>query len=98
MLDGDNVRHGLCRDPAFSEQDRVDNRRRVAEVAKLMVDAGLIVLVSFVSPFERARRMARTMFEHGEFTEVFFDTPSAGCERRDVTGLMPRPAMVDQEP
>jgi bifunctional enzyme CysN/CysC len=87
LLDGDNVRHGLNRDLGFTEEDRVENIRRVAEVAKLMVDAGLIVLVSFISPFRCERQMARELFEQGEFIEVFVDTPLAECERRDVKGL-----------
>ena len=87
MLDGDNVRHGLNRDLGFTAEDRVENIRRVAEVAKLMVEAGLIVLVSFISPFRSERRMAREMFAEGEFKEVFVDTPLAICEQRDVKGL-----------
>jgi len=87
LLDGDNIRHGLSRDLGFSDEDRVENIRRVAEVAKLMVDAGLIVLVSFISPFRSERRMARSMFAPGEFIEVFVDTPLAEAERRDVKGL-----------
>jgi len=87
LLDGDNVRHGLNRDLGFTEADRVENIRRVAEVAKLMVDAGLIVLVSFISPFRGERRMARSLFADGEFVEVFVDTPIEECERRDVKGL-----------
>lgn len=87
LLDGDNVRHGLNRDLGFTEADRVENIRRVAEVAKLMVDAGLIVLVSFISPFRAERRMARDLFTEGEFVEVFVDTPIAECEKRDVKGL-----------
>lgn len=87
LLDGDNVRHGLNRDLGFTEADRVENIRRVAEVAKLMVDAGLIVLVSFISPFRTERRMAREMFAENEFLEVFVDTPISECERRDVKGL-----------
>jgi bifunctional enzyme CysN/CysC len=87
LLDGDNVRHGLNKDLGFTEEDRVENIRRVAEVAKLMVDAGLIVLVSFISPFRAERRMARELLEPGEFVEVFVDTPLAEAERRDVKGL-----------
>ncbi|MGN6741645.1 sulfate adenylyltransferase subunit CysN [Dyella sp.] len=87
LLDGDNVRHGLNRDLGFTDEDRVENIRRVAEVAKLMVDAGLIVLVSFISPFREERRMARELFAPGEFHEVFVDTPLAVCEARDVKGL-----------
>ena len=87
LLDGDNVRHGLNKDLGFTEQDRVENIRRVAEVAKLMVDAGLIVLVSFISPFRAERRAARALVNEGEFFEVFVDTPLAEAERRDVKGL-----------
>ncbi|MEW2973759.1 adenylyl-sulfate kinase [Pseudomonas juntendi] len=87
VLDGDNVRHGLNRDLGFTEADRVENIRRVAEVAKLMTDAGLIVLVSFISPYISEREMARRMLAPGEFIEVFVDTPLAECERRDVKGL-----------
>jgi bifunctional enzyme CysN/CysC len=87
LLDGDNVRHGLNKDLGFTAQDRVENIRRVAEVARLMVDAGLIVLVSFISPFRSERRMARELFEPGEFLEVFVDTPLVEAERRDVKGL-----------
>ena len=87
LLDGDNVRHGLNKDLGFTAQDRVENIRRVAEVARLMVDAGLIVLVSFISPFRSERRMARELFAAGEFFEIFIDTPLAEAERRDVKGL-----------
>jgi len=87
LLDGDNVRHGLNKDLGFTAQDRVENIRRVAEVSRLMVDAGLIVLVSFISPFRSERRMARELFAPGEFLEVFVDTPLAEAERRDVKGL-----------
>jgi bifunctional enzyme CysN/CysC len=87
LLDGDNVRHGLNRNLGFTEADRVENIRRVAEVAKLMVDAGLVVLVSFISPFAADRALARSLFESGEFFEVFVDTPFDECARRDVKGL-----------
>lgn len=87
VLDGDNVRHGLNKDLGFTDEDRVENIRRVAEVAKLMTDAGLIVLVSFISPFRAERRLARELFEDGEFVEVFVDTPLQEAERRDVKGL-----------
>jgi bifunctional enzyme CysN/CysC len=86
-LDGDNVRHGLNKDLGFTDADRVENIRRVSETAKLMVDAGLIVLVSFISPFQSERRMAREALEGGEFIEVFVSTPLAICEKRDVKGL-----------
>ncbi|MBO6719091.1 MAG: sulfate adenylyltransferase subunit CysN [Rhizobiaceae bacterium] len=87
LLDGDNVRHGLNRDLGFSDADRVENIRRVGEVAKLMVDAGLIVIVSFISPFRADRKLARDMFEGREFIEVFVDTPIDECIRRDPKGL-----------
>ena len=87
VLDGDNLRHGLNRDLGFTEADRCENVRRVAEVAKLMVDAGLIVVVSLISPFRKERRFARSLFSQGEFVEVFVDTPMPACERRDVKGL-----------
>ncbi len=87
ILDGDNVRHGLNRDLGFTDEDRVENIRRVAEVARLMADAGLIVLVSFISPFRAERRMARERFSEGEFMEVFVDVPLAVAEARDAKGL-----------
>ena len=87
LLDGDNVRHGLSKDLGFADQDRVENIRRVAEVAKLMVDAGLVVLVSFISPFRSEREMARGLMADGEFIEVFVDTPIEVCEQRDPKGL-----------
>ena len=87
LLDGDNVRHGLNRDLGFTDEDRVENMRRVAEVAKLMTDAGLIVLVSFISPFRAERAAARALFAEGDFLEVFVDTPLAEAESRDVKGL-----------
>ena len=87
LLDGDNVRHGLNRDLGFTDADRVENIRRVAEAAKLFVDAGLIVLVSFISPFRSERRMARELVGDGEFVEVFVDTPLEVCMARDPKGL-----------
>ena len=87
ILDGDNVRHGLNRDLGFTEEDRVENIRRVGEVAKLLVDAGLIVIVAFISPYRAERQLARDLFDTGEFVEVFVDTPLEECERRDVKGL-----------
>jgi len=87
LLDGDNVRHGLNKDLGFTDEDRVENIRRVAEVAKLMADAGLIVLVSFISPFRAERRMARELMAEGDFVEVYVDTPLAVAEQRDVKGL-----------
>lgn len=86
-LDGDNVRQGLCRDLGFSERDRIENIRRVGEVGKLMVDAGLIVLASFISPFRRERQMVRQMLEPGEFIEVYLNTPLEVREQRDPKGL-----------
>ncbi len=87
ILDGDNVRHGLNKDLGFTDADRVENIRRVAETARLMVDAGLIVLISFISPFASERRMARELFDSGEFLEIYVSTPIEECERRDVKGL-----------
>src|SRR5438445_637513 len=87
LLDGDNLRHGLNSDLGFSDEDRVENVRRVAEVARLMVDAGLIVLVSLISPFRAEREMARRIVQHADFIEVFVDTPLSICEIRDVKGL-----------
>jgi bifunctional enzyme CysN/CysC len=87
LLDGDNVRHGLNKDLGFTNADRVENIRRVAEVMRLMVDAGLIVMVSFISPFRSERRMARNLLAEGEFIEIFVDTPLAEAERRDTKGL-----------
>jgi bifunctional enzyme CysN/CysC len=89
-LDGDNVRHGLNRDLGFSEADRVENIRRVAEVAKLFVEAGLIVLVSFISPYRAERMLARDCVEQREFLEIFVDTPVDECRRRDPKGLYRR--------
>jgi bifunctional enzyme CysN/CysC len=87
LLDGDNVRHGLCRDLGFTEADRIENIRRVAETAKLMVDAGLVVLTAFISPFRAERTMARELFAEGEFVEIHIDTPLEVAEQRDVKGL-----------
>lgn len=87
LLDGDNIRHGLNRDLGFTDADRVENIRRVAETARLMADAGLIVITSFISPFYAERSMARSLFQPSEFIEVFVDTSLAECERRDPKGL-----------
>ncbi|MBL4819534.1 MAG: adenylyl-sulfate kinase [Gammaproteobacteria bacterium] len=87
LLDGDNIRHGLNRDLGFTDADRVENIRRVAETARLMLDAGLIVITSFISPFRAERAMARSLFEPGEFIEIFVDTPIEECEKRDPKGL-----------
>lgn len=87
LLDGDNVRHGLCKDLGFSDEDRVENIRRVGELSKLMVDAGLVVLTAFISPFQAERDMVRNLVGDGEFIEVFLDTPLNVCEQRDPKGL-----------
>ena len=87
LLDGDNVRHGLCSDLGFSDEDRVENIRRIGEVSKLFADSGLIVLSAFISPFVSDRRMVRKLFPAGEFIEVFMDTPLDTCEERDPKGL-----------
>ncbi|MBN2866565.1 MAG: adenylyl-sulfate kinase [Thiotrichales bacterium] len=87
LLDGDNVRHGLNKGLTFSEMDRIENIRRVGEVAKLFSDAGLIVITAFISPFESDRNMIREMSRAGEFIEVFIDAPLATCEQRDPKGL-----------
>lgn len=94
LLDGDNIRHGLCCDLGFTEVDRVENIRRVSEVTRLMVDAGLIVLVSFISPFRSERQMARKLFATGEFVEVFIDTELEECEGVMSKVCTPRPVMV----
>jgi adenylylsulfate kinase len=87
LLDGDNVRHGLCHDLSFSDADRQENIRRVGEVAKLMADAGLIVLAAFISPFRADRRLAREILPEGQFIEVFVDAPLDVCRERDPKGL-----------
>jgi len=87
LLDGDNLRHGLCRDLGMSEADRTENIRRVGEVAKLMVDAGLIVLCAFISPYQRDREQVRTLFGAEQFIEVYVSTPLTVCEQRDAKGL-----------
>lgn len=87
LLDGDNVRHGLNKGLSFSEEDRIENIRRVGEVAKLFSDSGLIVLTAFISPFESDRNLVREMTRPGEFIEVFIDTPLSICEQRDPKGL-----------
>ncbi|WP_349308025.1 MULTISPECIES: adenylyl-sulfate kinase [unclassified Pseudofrankia] len=87
LLDGDNIRHGLNKDLGFTEADRVENIRRIAEVARLMVDAGLIVLTSFISPFRAERQLARDLLDPGEFIEVHVDTPLEVAESRDRKGL-----------
>ena len=87
MLDGDNIRHGLNRDLGFTEADRVENIRRVGEVAKLMLESGLIVLCSFISPYRAEREMVRRLVADVEFIEVFVDTPLQDCMQRDPKGL-----------
>ncbi|MGG4607037.1 adenylyl-sulfate kinase [Providencia sp. Me31A] len=87
LLDGDNIRHGLCRDLGFSEADRQENIRRVGEVAKLMVDAGLIVATAFISPFQSDRQKVRELFSPNQFFELYVDTPVSVCEQRDPKGL-----------
>lgn len=87
LLDGDNIRHGLCGDLGFSDKDRVENIRRISEVAKLFVDAGNIVLTAFISPFQADRDYCRKLLDDKEFVEIFVDTPLAVCEKRDPKGL-----------
>ena len=87
ILDGDNIRQGLNKDLGFTESDRVENIRRIAEVAKLMMDAGLIVMTAFISPFQREREMAKQLIGEEHFIEVFVDTPIEVCEERDPKGL-----------
>lgn len=87
LLDGDNVRHGLCGDLGFSDKDRVENIRRISEVVKLFVDAGQIVLTAFISPFKADRAFCRELLEDNEFVEVFVDVPLEVCEQRDPKGL-----------
>lgn len=87
LLDGDNIRHGLCSDLGFSPEDRAENIRRIGEVARLMVDAGLIVMASFISPSDAQRQRVRKAFATGEFHEVYISTPLAVCEERDPKGL-----------
>jgi len=87
LLDGDNIRHGLNKDLGFSNQDRVENIRRIGEVSKLMVDAGLLVMTAFISPFRQDSQMVRDLVQSDEFIEVYMDTPLHECERRDPKGL-----------
>lgn len=87
LLDGDNVRHGLCGDLGFDDKARVENIRRISEVSKLFVEAGLIVITAFISPFKADRDFCRSLLEKGEFIEVFVDTPLEVCEQRDPKGL-----------
>lgn len=90
VLDGDNVRHGLCGDLGFLEQDRVENVRRIGEVAKLFLEAGLIILTAFISPFRMDRDRARSLFPHGDFLEIYCRCPLQVCEEREVKGLYQR--------
>ncbi len=87
LLDGDNIRHGLNKDLGFNESSRIENIRRVGEVAKLFVDSGLLVLTAFISPFIKDRELVKNLFEEGEFLEIFIDTPLETCEKRDPKGL-----------
>lgn len=87
LLDGDNIRHGLCGDLGFSDKDRVENIRRISEVAKLFVDSGTIVLTAFISPFQTDRDFCRNLLQEKEFVEVYVDVPLAVCEQRDPKGL-----------
>jgi len=87
VLDGDNIRKGLCKDLGFSDEDRTENIRRIGEVSKLMMEAGVIVLTAFISPFTKDRRIVRELVAEGEFIEVFCDAPLEVCESRDVKGL-----------
>ena len=87
VLDGDNIRHGLCGDLSFSENDRKENIRRISETAKLMLEAGVITLTAFISPFRAERAMARSLMPHGDFIEIHCVCPLAVCEQRDVKGL-----------
>lgn len=87
LLDGDNIRHGLNKDLFFSEADRVENIRRIGEVAKLFVDSGTIILTAFISPFQKDRELVRNLVEKDEFIEIFIDTPLEVCESRDPKGL-----------
>lgn len=90
VLDGDNVRHGLCSDLGFSAEDRSENIRRVGEAAKLFLEAGVIILTAFISPFRKDREMVRNLTPHGDFFEIFCDTPLQICEERDIKGLYKR--------
>ena len=87
VLDGDNVRHGLCSDLGFTDKDRVENIRRVGEIAKLMTEAGIITLTAFISPFKSDRNSARSLVPHGDFLEIYCDCSLEVCEQRDVKGL-----------
>ncbi len=87
VLDGDNVRHGLCSDLGFSDADRVENIRRIGEIAKLLIEAGIITLTAFISPFRSDREAARNLVPHGDFIEIYCQCPLEKCEERDVKGL-----------
>jgi adenylylsulfate kinase len=86
-MDGDNVRHGLCSDLSFRPEDRAENIRRIGEMVKLFVDAGIIVLTAFISPYRKDRRMVRSLFEYGQFLEIYVDCPVEECARRDKKGI-----------
>lgn len=90
VLDGDNMRHGLCSDLGFSIEDRRENIRRIAEAAKLLTEAGMIAMTAFISPFRAEREKARSLFQHGDFIEIYCDTPIEVCESRDIKGLYKR--------
>ena len=87
VLDGDNVRHGLCGDLSFSAADRKENVRRIGQVAKLFIESGVIILTAFISPFKSDRQMVRNMVQHGDFIEIYCDSPIEVCEQRDIKGL-----------
>jgi adenylylsulfate kinase len=87
VLDGDNVRHGLCSDLGFSDKDRIENIRRIGELAKLMIEAGTVTLTAFISPFKSDRNTARNLVPHGDFLEIYCQCPIETCETRDVKGL-----------
>ena len=87
VLDGDNVRHGLCSDLSFRPEDRAENIRRIGEMVKLFVDAGIIVLTAFISPYRKDRRMVRSLFEYGQFLEIYVDCPVEECAKRDKKGI-----------
>ncbi len=94
VLDGDNVRHGLCSDLGFTDADRVENIRRIAEIAKLFSEAGIVTLTAFISPFRKDRQAARKLMPHGDFLEIYCECPLDICEKRDVKGLYKKPELV----
>lgn len=87
VLDGDNIRHGLCKDLGFSDDDRTENIRRIGEVSKLMLDAGIMVMTAFISPFKKDRQLVRELVDEGDFVEIYCEAPLAVCEERDPKGL-----------